>query len=151
MKLFTLEKTKNLSKKICKTINRGDNLFLFGEIGTGKTTFARYLINNFELNNKIKRSDILSPTFNIANQYKIKEITIIHYDLFRLKNENEILQLDIFDDNKNVINVIEWPEIIKTRPKNRIEFFFKYTKKTKYRNIFIKGFGKWKKYKFNEI
>ena len=104
-----------------------------------------------ELNNKIKRSDILSPTFNIANEYKIKKITIIHYDLFRLKNENEILQLDIFDNNKNIINIIEWPEIIRTRPKNRIEFFFRYTKKEKYRNIFIKGFGKWKKYKFNEI
>ena len=66
MELSSLKDTKNLSKKISKIINVGDVIFLYGKIGVGKTTFVRFFINHLEVENGMKKSDILSPTFNIA-------------------------------------------------------------------------------------
>ena len=86
MKLNSLKDTQNLSKKISKIINVGDIIFLYGEIGTGKTTFVRFLINHLEVENKIQKSDVLSPTFNIIYDYEIGKIRIQHYDLYRIKN-----------------------------------------------------------------
>ena len=86
MDLSSLKDTKKLSEKISKIVKLGDTIFLYGEIGVGKTTFVRFLVNHLEVENKIKKSDILSPTFNIVYDYEIKETKILHYDLYRLKN-----------------------------------------------------------------
>ena len=117
----------------------------------GKTTFVRFFINHLESKNKIKKSDILSPTFNIVYDYNVGNVKILHYDLFRLKNYNDISQLGIFETSIEHIKIIEWPELIKPKPKDRIDILFKYTKLTNYREVKISGFGKWKDYKFNEI
>ena len=151
MELKSLKDTKNFSKKISKIIKRGDTIFLFGEIGTGKTTFVRYLINHLEVENRIKKSDVLSPTFNIVYDYIVNKTKIQHYDLYRLKNYNDILELGMFEDYTDYIKLIEWPELIKKKPKDRIEIFFKYSKSMKSRKANIVGFGKWKNYKFNEF
>ena len=151
MELKSIEDTKKLSKKFSKIIKKGDVIFLYGEIGVGKTTFVRFLINHLEVENGIKKSDILSPTFNIVYDYKIKKIKILHYDLYRLKNYNDILELGIFETSENNIKIVEWPELIKNKPKDRIEIKFKYLKSNDARNVNIIGFGKWKEYKFDEI
>ena len=151
MQLKSLEETKNFSKNISKIIYKGDIIFLYGEIGVGKTTFVRFFINHLESKNKIKKSDILSPTFNIVYDYNVGNVKILHYDLFRLKNYNDISQLGIFETSIEHIKIIEWPELIKPKPKDRIDILFKYTKLTNYREVKISGFGKWKDYKFNEI
>jgi len=151
MKLASLKDTKKIAKKFSKIIKNDDVIFLHGEVGAGKTTFARFFINNLEEQNKIKKSDILSPTFNIVYDYNIKNIKILHYDLYRLKNYNDILELGIFESSEKNIKIIEWPELIKPKPKNRIEIIFKYSKSKDNRDIRIKGFGKWEDYKFNEI
>ena len=151
MQLKSLEDTKNFANKFCKLINLGDIIFLYGEIGVGKTTFVRFFINHLESKNKIKKSDILSPTFNIVYDYNVGNVKILHYDLFRLKNYNDISQLGIFETSIEHIKIIEWPELIKPKPKDRIDILFKYTKLTNYREVKISGFGKWKDYKFNEI
>ena len=151
MELRSLEETKNLAKKISEIIKKGDVIFLYGEIGVGKTTFVRFLINYLETKNKLKKSDILSPTFNIVYDYSIKKKIILHYDLYRLKNYNDILELGIFENDSNHIKIIEWPELIKKKPKHRIEIFFQYTKLVNSRNVKINGFGRCKSYKFNEI
>jgi len=151
MELKSLKDTKSFSKKISKIINCGDTIFLFGEIGTGKTTFVRYLINHLEVENRIKKSDVLSPTFNIVYDYIVNKTKIQHYDLYRLKNYNDILELGMLEDYTDYIKLIEWPELIKKKPKDRIEIFFKYSKSMKSRKANIVGFGKWKNYKFNEF
>ena len=151
MYLKTLEDTKNLSKNISKIIKSGDVIFLYGEIGTGKTTFTRFVINYFESKNRIKSSEVLSPTFNIVYDYDIGKEKILHYDLYRLKNYNEISQLGMFETSNESIKIIEWPELIKIKPKDRIDIFFQYSKLTNARDVKINGFGKWKDYKFNEI
>ena len=151
MKLKSLKDTKNLSKEIAKIIKSINVIFLYGEIGTGKTTFVRFLINHLEVENKIKKSDILSPTFNIVYDYEIGKIKIHHYDLYRLKNYQDILELGMFDNSKEHIKIVEWPELIEIKPKDRIDILFEYTELEDIRNVKITGFGKWKDYKFNGI
>ena len=109
MELNSLEDTFNLSKKIGRILSNGDIIFLYGEIGTGKTTFVRNLINNLEINNQISKSEVLSPTFNIVFDYKIKKINIMHYDLYRLSNVKDIDELGIFSEVEDSIILIEWP------------------------------------------
>ena len=151
MQLKSLEDTQNFSKNISKIISAGDIIFLYGEIGVGKTTFVRFFINYLESKNGIKNSDILSPTFNIVYDYDVGNIKILHYDLYRLKNYKDISQLGMFETSKNLIKIVEWPELIESKPKDRIDILFQYSKLIDSREVKINGFGKWKDYKFNEI
>jgi len=151
MQLKSLKDTQNLSKNISKIIHPGDIIFLYGEIGVGKTTFVRFFINYLESKNNIKKSDILSPTFNIVYDYDVGNIKILHYDLYRLKNYKDINQLGMFETSSNQIKIVEWPELIKPKPKDRVDILFQYSKLMKSRKVKIIGFGKWKNYKFDEI
>ena len=148
MKISSLKDLHKFTNKISEIILPGDYLFLFGEIGVGKTTFARQLINVFELKNNIKKSEVPSPTFNILFEYELKDFIIKHYDLYRLKNEEEIKNLELFEIEEKNITLIEWPELIKNKPINRIDLFFKYTKDMKQRVLNIKLAGRLKKYDF---
>ena len=151
MQLKSLEDTQNLSSNISKIVGANDIIFLYGKIGVGKTTFVRYLINYLEADKGIKKSEILSPTFNIVFEYDIGDTKIHHYDLYRLKNYEDILQLGIFDTSNNHIKIVEWPELINSKPKNRIDIQFRYSRLMDYRTVTINGFGKWKDYKFNAV
>ena len=151
MHLKSLEDTQNFSESISKKISAGDIIFLYGEIGVGKTTFVRFLINYIESKNRIKNSEVLSPTFNIVYDYDVGDTKILHYDLYRLKNYKDISQLGMFETSKSHIKIVEWPELIESKPNDRIEILFKYLKSVNSRKVEIIGFGKWKDYKFNEI
>ena len=152
MKLNSLEDTFNLSKKIGKLLSNGDVIFLYGEIGVGKTTFVRGLINNLEVEKGVDKSQILSPTFNIVFDYEIKKLKIMHYDLYRIKNSTDINELGIFTEIKDHITLIEWPELIEKKPEDRVEMFFSYIEENlKKRNIKINGYGKWSNYDFKKI
>ena len=151
MQLKSLEDTQNLSIKISKIVGVGDIIFLHGEIGVGKTTFVRFFINHLENKNEIKNSDVLSPTFNIVYDYDIGGIKILHYDLYRLKNYRDISQLGVFETSKDHIKIIEWPELIEPKPKDRIDVRFQYSKSMDTRQAEIYGFGKWKGYEFFKI
>ena len=151
MQLKSLKDTQNFSKNISKIISAGDIIFLYGEIGAGKTTFTRFFINYLESKNGIKNSDILSPTFNIVYDYDVRDMKILHYDLYRLKSYKDISQLGIFETSKDHIKIVEWPELIESRPKDRIEILFKYSKLITSRKVEIIGFGRWKDYNFNII
>ena len=151
MELKSLEDTKKFSENISKIINEGDIIFLYGEIGVGKTTFVRNIVNFLENKNKIKKSEVLSPTFNIVYDYNVGNLKILHYDLYRIKNYNDISQLGMFETSHDHVKIVEWPELIKQKPKNRIDILLKYSKFIESRKVKITGFGKWKEYKFNEI
>jgi len=137
--LSSEKKTEELANKISKKLKLGNVVFFVGEMGVGKTTFIRYLINNLQKQNKLKLTEVTSPTFNLLNEYKIKEIKINHYDLFRIKSLNEIHNLGLFDDISNVITLVEWPQKIKPKPKNLIELNFEYGIDYKRRIVKIKG------------
>ncbi len=137
--LSSEKKTEELANKFSEKIKPGNTVFLYGEMGVGKTTFIRYLVNRFQKKYNLEITEVTSPTFNLLNQYQIDKITIDHYDLFRLKSAEEIKNLDIFEDNINTITLIEWPQIIKEKPKSLIELNFEYGKNHQNRSVQIKG------------
>ena len=143
--LSSENKTEELAKKILKKLKTGNIVFLYGEMGVGKTTFIKYLINGFQKKNKLKQSEVTSPTFNLLNEYQVNEIKINHYDLYRLKSAEELKNLDLFQNRTSSITLIEWPQIIKEKPENLIELIFEYKDDYKKRSAQIKGLDLWVK------
>ena len=137
--LSSEKKTEELASQLLKRLKPGNIVFLYGEMGVGKTTFVRYLINKFQENDNLKITEITSPTFNLLNEYQLRKIKINHYDLFRIKSNREIKDLGLFENNNNSITLIEWPEIIEKKPKNLIELIFEYEKDHSSRSVQIKG------------
>ena len=132
-------KTEEFALKFLKKIKPQDIIFLYGEMGVGKTTFIRYLINGLQKENNETITEVTSPTFNILNEYQIKDVKINHYDLYRLKSVQELKDLNLFDEILNSITLIEWPHIIIEKPKPLIELNFEYAKDYQKRSVQIKG------------
>ena len=134
------ETTKELAKDLTHYLKGGEIIYLYGEMGVGKTTFVRYLINQFQKNKKLHITEVTSPTFNLLNEYVINDLVIKHYDLFRIKNSSEIKDLDIFEKNEKIITLVEWPQLLKNSNKaKKIDLFFKYENELKNRTVQIKG------------
>ena len=148
MKISSIRELGKITDKIKKILSPGDVVFLYGEIGVGKTTFARLLINGFENEKKLKKSEILSPTFNIVFEYEVKKFTIKHFDLYRLKNDNDIKNIGLYENLEQSITLIEWPELIKNKPENRLDLFFEYKEDYNERSLIIKTNGRLKKHEF---
>ncbi len=110
---ITSEKlTKELAKEFTKYLKGGEFVFLYGEMGVGKTTFVKYFINEYQKINDLKQTEITSPTFSLLNEYQLKDIRIKHYDLFRINRKEDINNLDIFEKDNKLITLIEWPQLI---------------------------------------
>jgi len=148
MKISSISELEKKAKRMIKILSPGDSILLYGEIGVGKTTFARSLINNSEKKKKLKKSEVLSPTFNISFEYDLKNFIIKHFDLYRLKNEKDVRNIGLFEDLEKSIFLIEWPELIKEKPINRIDMFFKYSRDENKRILETKTFGRLKNYEF---
>ena len=110
---ITSEKlTKELAKEFTKYLIGGEFVFLYGEMGVGKTTFVKYFINEYQKINNLTQTEITSPTFSLLNEYQVKDIRIKHYDLFRINRKEDINNLDIFEKDNKLITLIEWPQLI---------------------------------------
>ena len=151
MIIKSLDHLKLISKKIADNISQKDCIYLIGEIGVGKTTFTRLFINYLQEREGIKQTEVLSPTFNLLYDYNVKNFKILHYDLYRIKDNKELDQLGIFKESFNSITLIEWPELIKKNITNRLELHLSYSKNDKERKLSIIGFGKWKNIIKNEF
>jgi len=137
---ITLEvKTAELARNFSKILKKGDVVFFHGEIGVGKTTFIRHLINNFQKNNHFDLTEVTSPTFNIVNEYDIGILTIQHYDLYRLTNNDETKNIGLLENQKEILTLVEWPEKINYIINNKIDLFFKYGENMNKRFLSIKG------------
>ena len=146
----SLDHLNQISKIISQKLENGDSIFLIGEIGVGKTTFTRYLINNLQIQRGLKETEVLSPTFNLLYEYEIKDLKIMHYDIYRLKKANELDHIGIFSENEKAIKIIEWPDLIKTPLTNKLEIHLEYGENDKERKMKINGANKWKDFE-NEI
>ena len=142
MKISSIRELNKIANKIKDAVLPGDAILLHGEIGVGKTTFVRLFINSCEDKNKLKKSEVLSPTFNIVFEYEFKDYKIKHFDLYRLKNDIDINNIGLFEDIDESILLIEWPELIKKKPINRIDLFFEYSKDMKERILSIQTSGR---------
>ena len=110
---ITSEKlTRELAKEFTKYLKGGEFVFLYGEMGVGKTTFVKYFINEYQKINNLTQTEITSPTFSLLNEYQVKDIRIKHYDLFRINRKEDINNLDIFEKDNKLITLIEWPQLI---------------------------------------
>ena len=143
---YTLSELKILIKKISNKLKIGNVIYLRGELGAGKTAVTKILIQNLFKKYKKKEPIVTSPTFNIVQYYLInKQLIIAHYDLYRLKKSSDINNIGLYDLEDKMVSIIEWPELIKKKHKNRIEIKLSYTKKSNERNVSIKYFGSIKK------
>ena len=140
----SLEHLNSLSQKVAEKLSKNNCIFLIGEIGVGKTTFTRYLINYLQKKNGEKITEVLSPTYNLLYEYDLKRIKIMHYDLYRIRDEKELKQLGIFLDNQDTIKIIEWPQLINIPLSDKLEIHLDYVKNEKEREIKFIGSGKWK-------
>ena len=140
----SLEHLNSLSQKVADKLDKNDCIFLIGEIGVGKTTFTRYLINHLQEKNGEKITEVLSPTFNLLYEYELKTIKIMHYDLYRIKDEKELKHLGIFLDKKDTIKIIEWPQLINISLPDKLEIHLDYVKHEKEREIKFRGSDRWK-------
>ena len=145
----SLEHLNSLSRKIADKLAKNDCIFLIGEIGVGKTTFTRYLINYLQEKKGEKITEVLSPTFNLLYEYDLKDIKIMHYDLYRIREEKELKHLGIFLDKQDTIKIIEWPQLINIPLSDKLEIYIDYAKNEKEREIKFVGSDKWKI--FNEL
>ena len=116
-----LEETLNLDleglKKYCKDLSvnlkKGHIICLSGDLGSGKTTFSRYLINSIYRNQNQEPPNIVkSPSFPILLTYELNNFEIYHYDLYRVSKSSDLINLNIFEELNNSITLVEWPAII---------------------------------------
>ncbi len=113
--------TKDIAKEFASTLKGGDIVLLIGNLGAGKTTFVKGLAEGLGITD-----DILSPTFTLLNIYNLQPNTshlrqLIHVDTYRLKTEQELIDIGIEDylGDQQTLCVIEWPEKIQNLLKNR--------------------------------
>ena len=151
MIIKSLDHLKLISEKVANNISEKDCIYLIGEIGVGKTTFTRTLINYFQKREGVEQTQVLSPTFNLLYEYDIKKIKVMHYDLYRIKSSKELDQLGIFNEIANSIKIIEWPQLIENNVTDRLEIHLSYASNENERKLIIKGFGKWKAFNLNEL
>ena len=112
-KKVNLQQIKIVAQNFARNSVPGDIYLLNGELGSGKTTFTRFFINSiFEKNFIKKPHSIKSPSFPIMINYSLKNFEVFHYDLYRLINENELRELNIYENLKENITLIEWPQMI---------------------------------------
>ena len=151
MIIKSLDHLKLISNKIANNVSEKDCIFLIGEIGVGKTTFTRNFINYLQKKRGIKETEVLSPTFNLLYEYDIKDLKVMHYDLYRIENKKELEQLGIFKEDIDSIKIIEWPELVKTNLSDKLELHFNYSQKENERDLRFVGYGKWKDINKDEL
>jgi tRNA threonylcarbamoyladenosine biosynthesis protein TsaE len=119
--LPNLSATEAAAARLAPLLRRGDVLALSGELGAGKTTFARALLHSLGI-----MEEVPSPTFTLLQTYDAPHFTVNHFDLYRLENETELLELGWDDALSDGVSVIEWPERASRRlPKNLLTLNFK--------------------------
>ena len=132
-------KTAELAKKFSQILKKGEIVFFHGEIGVGKTTFIRHLINNIQKNNHLNLTEVTSPTFNLVNEYDVGTFIVQHYDLYRLTNPEEINNIGLLENLQETLTLIEWPEKIEKKIEKKIDLFFKYGEDLNKRFLTING------------
>ena len=129
--------TKKIAEKIANKVKKNTTLLFYGNIGIGKTTFIRYLINYLQTKNNLEITEIPSPTFNIINEYKINSLIIRHFDLYRVKDKKELNNIGINENTEDYARLIEWPDILGENLDSTLTLKFEYDEKLENRYLII--------------
>lgn len=139
--LTNLKETEAFASVLAKIVKIGDIITFSGDLGVGKTSFIQFFIKSLAR----QEIEVTSPTFNLLHLYKLDEYEIWHFDLYRLKNKEEIYELGIDDAFSYGVSLIEWPEIIADiLPKDRLEIKLSFADKQSSRELTLNAYGKWK-------
>jgi len=151
--LKDLNETEKIARKFIRFLEQGDIVLLKGDLGSGKTTFSRFLINQLQSKNKLPTSEVTSPTFNIVNYYEVKKnnLQVAHYDFYRIKKLKELENIGFFDQIENFISLIEWPNLIMKIIDQCLVISFSLNSRMDKRKIKFKGTGKWSQILKNEF
>jgi tRNA threonylcarbamoyladenosine biosynthesis protein TsaE len=103
----SVQETQDFGRKFAKNLRGGKVFALNGDVGCGKTEFVRGVLA--ELNPEIS---VLSPTFSIVNSYETKNLTIHHFDFYRIKNIDELIEIGFYEYlNENSVVFVEWAQM----------------------------------------
>src|SRR6478752_7840156 len=100
-----LDATTRLGAGIAAGLKPGVAIALWGDLGSGKTTLARAILRALGVS-----EDVPSPTFTLVQSYDTPDLTVRHYDLYRIENANEIAELGIDEAVEDGVALVEWPE-----------------------------------------
>ena len=131
IELNSEQDTKDLAAYIAPMLKEGDVLCLYGELGSGKTYFTKQVGKMLFIEDEIS-----SPSFVLMNEYKTGKFPLFHVDLFRLRDEGELLDLGLLDMIDSGITVIEWPELAENLlPYKTLSLYFHFDGKKRWVNI----------------
>ena len=143
-KKLNQNQVRYLAEKISNVLRAGDTIFLSGPLGSGKTFFARHLIQNFLKLKGVEIEEVPSPTYTLVQVYDSVTPEIWHVDLYRLSDPNEVVELGLEDMYPKIITLIEWPEILGEKVPSRylsINFFQDISFMNE-RNLMLEFYGK---------
>ncbi len=139
LNITDIARTADIAGQLSYLSEKGEVIELVGDLGAGKTTFARYFINSLCGSDQ----QVTSPTFNIVQIYDAVNFPIWHFDLYRLKDASELEEIGLYQAFDEALCLIEWPEIIDDiLPEDRL--LVKIHLENDKRNVVLEGFGKWK-------
>jgi tRNA threonylcarbamoyladenosine biosynthesis protein TsaE len=139
--------TACLARSLAARARQGDVLALFGELGSGKTAFARAFINALPAPNgtaPATSEEVPSPTFTLLQTYQRAPAPVWHFDLYRLARPDEVYELGFEDALGEGIVLIEWPERLgPLLPAERLELRFDFAEGAEARRVTLIGTGAW--------
>ena len=133
--------TLRLAVDIAAALEPGDLLTLSGDLGAGKTAFARALIRTLAGNPEIA---VPSPTFTLMQTYDLPRFPLVHADLYRLEGPGELAELGFDDLPKDAVVLLEWPDrAAGLLPPDRLDVAFTLAPQfgPEHRNARITGYG----------
>ncbi|WPX97330.1 tRNA (adenosine(37)-N6)-threonylcarbamoyltransferase complex ATPase subunit type 1 TsaE [Candidatus Bandiella euplotis] len=134
--ICSLEQLDELAGTFSSKLKKGSVVLLHGELGSGKTTFVKFLIGHLGGN----WDDVTSPTFNLVHQYKTARFDVWHFDLYRLKSKEELYNLGVDDALENGISILEWGEIAESLLQPiHTKIFFEYAGDPKVRKVLVEN------------
>ena len=140
-KLYNLKNTRYFAQALSALVCKGEVLLLKGNLGSGKTTLSRFFIESL-----VSGAKVSSPTFGIVSMYEGKSHCIWHYDLYRVKHQEELYELGFEESLKDGITIIEWPELVeKSISNDRIVVYLRREYNSDVRMVEISLFGAFNK------
>jgi N-acetylmuramate 1-kinase len=139
----TLGDLDRLAQRLAMIVRAGDTIALRGDLGAGKTSFARFLIGAvLGKASSADEQEIPSPTFSLLQDYDTPRFPIAHFDLYRLRDESELEEIGFFDATRRALVVVEWPERAEASlPVDRFEIALAETGDPQTRQVTVRGLG----------